>query len=457
MMKKILLILLIFFGLGLFSQSKLEKYWYYRKRLTDYFVKVGPNIGESVVAERLNDLELYKYKIGDGTIDLGWYISVLATEYALLKQNNQNTNETLQELYYAMRAYERLDLCEDKPPWNKSTAELDGFFNRKDEEMFEFPDVYFSLEGRNKGLTSNDLWGYKPPGHPTWIDELDNYDFDPNSKDIAMSQDQAIALLMGFALVKRSFYDENVGFYDLDGNYTNINFNSWARYLADLIVKYIRKDLWLIKDPNGDNVEAGHNAFANSYGFAEAGQYITGHFYHNLVTLEPAAWFAWSSQKIPNPVNDYNTTMAMTLAAIGDSWFFPLGTANSLFDAGSIWRRHHVFVLLYSYLHSIAVGWPSYNKNKIKEMLETAPCGGPYFWSNSNENFSCCGYVQGNPGGGWASTNRFRQIKDVQDNGQGKANFNGLDYMLLYNLYHLKENPVPYVDLRKRYFSESLP
>jgi len=55
-MERLLLILILFTtSIQIFSQSNLQnKYWYYRQRLTDYFVKAGPNVGESVVAEMLN-------------------------------------------------------------------------------------------------------------------------------------------------------------------------------------------------------------------------------------------------------------------------------------------------------------------------------------------------------------------------------------------------------------------
>ncbi len=54
-MKNLLLTLIILSSYTVFSQSKQEKYWFYRKRLTDYFVQIGHNPGESVVVERRND------------------------------------------------------------------------------------------------------------------------------------------------------------------------------------------------------------------------------------------------------------------------------------------------------------------------------------------------------------------------------------------------------------------
>jgi hypothetical protein len=50
---------------------------------------------------------------GDGPARLGWYIAVLASEWHLLHHNEQSTLQTEKEIYYALRAIERLDmLCE---------------------------------------------------------------------------------------------------------------------------------------------------------------------------------------------------------------------------------------------------------------------------------------------------------------------------------------------------------
>ena len=431
-MKKLISIVIIFSVFSAFSQDNMEKYWYYRQRLTDYFVKVGPKVGESIVAERLNDQKLHKYKIGDGTIDLAWYISVLATEYALLKNNNQNTDNTLQELYYAMLAYERLDRCEDKEPWNKSEAKLDGFFNR--EEILLYTDTSkFSLKGRNKNLNKKDIWGTKKPGQPTYISEIDAYYSYPISKGVAMSQDQAVHLLMGFALIVRSIEDKEITISDLDGKKRNINFYTWAQKLTDLIIEYIKKENWIIKDPNGDNVERGQNAVANSYGFAKAGKYITGKNYQNFVSYNPLESLFWNGQRIPNWVNPYNTTMVMALSAIGDSWQFPMGTANGLWFVGSVWRRHNLYVPLYIYLHNQSATWPSCNKKQIKNMLDSAPKYGTYYWGNTSDKNNQ------DLMGGWSTLNRFRTEKKEQDDGNENviANFNGLDFMLLFNLYSL--------------------
>lgn len=56
MVKFFFITILVLYSIKSISQSNQEKYWYYRKRLTDYFVKIGHNPGESVKSRRTNTL-----------------------------------------------------------------------------------------------------------------------------------------------------------------------------------------------------------------------------------------------------------------------------------------------------------------------------------------------------------------------------------------------------------------
>lgn len=76
------------------AQSNIEKYWYYRQRIQDGFIKYGENIGESMLADIRNAYKnenvnppVYSniLRWGQHSIYMGWYIGVLATEYKLLK------------------------------------------------------------------------------------------------------------------------------------------------------------------------------------------------------------------------------------------------------------------------------------------------------------------------------------------------------------------------------------
>jgi hypothetical protein len=141
----------------------LQKYWYYRWRLRNDFLYIGDQPGESIP---ISDRMTYGnpgVSFGDATQLLGYYISTLATEHTLLTETNrfQDLPMTRTELYYAFKAFERLDYyAEPKFPFVYDTVPtpspqngavqvkkiqqnvyepvLDGFFMRED-----FPKEFF--------------------------------------------------------------------------------------------------------------------------------------------------------------------------------------------------------------------------------------------------------------------------------------------------------------------------
>jgi hypothetical protein len=112
-MKKTIIIYILLVSnllcVGQNEEENLKKYWFYRTRLNQYFVKVGLNQGESLIASSRNTFNVKELNFSDQTMELGWYIGLLATEYKILADENQNTDNTLYELYCAYKAYERLD------------------------------------------------------------------------------------------------------------------------------------------------------------------------------------------------------------------------------------------------------------------------------------------------------------------------------------------------------------
>ena len=107
-MKKNLKIVLIIL-LGMVGQETMaqdaelrEKYWNYRHRLRTEFMKIGPDDGHSIPAENRSIVKVCgnvpgKYQTGDAALNLGEYITVLATEYKLLKDANQDVTATTNE------------------------------------------------------------------------------------------------------------------------------------------------------------------------------------------------------------------------------------------------------------------------------------------------------------------------------------------------------------------------
>ena len=101
------------------DQQNIAKYWKFRNNFRRDFIKIGDERGESIpMASRLpigcknnvdgsGDKGLLRW--GDGMIFHGHYIGFLATEYRLLKNSGEETTATLNELYYALSALNRID------------------------------------------------------------------------------------------------------------------------------------------------------------------------------------------------------------------------------------------------------------------------------------------------------------------------------------------------------------
>jgi hypothetical protein len=81
----------------------------------------------------------------------------------------------------------------------------------------------------------------------------------------------------------------------------------------------------------------------------------------------------WDLSRMPNWVNDFNSTMALALAAISDSWwdFTPFGYVNNtgfyIAKCGQVWNRETFYLLLYQVLQSKKTKW--YKKEKFCSKL----------------------------------------------------------------------------------------
>jgi len=118
-MKQLLLYLFVFLIIKGVSQNDLQnhkKYWYYKSRLNNDFIKISLDSGESIpFNERVPKDQPPHLQIipdlnaGDGGVRLGIYLSVLATEYKLLKNNGQDLSKIKHEIFCALDAINRID------------------------------------------------------------------------------------------------------------------------------------------------------------------------------------------------------------------------------------------------------------------------------------------------------------------------------------------------------------
>lgn len=248
-----------------FSQDyEYQKYWYYRKRLQEKFMVKGSSgnceLGKGGKSTIITNINVYSpfiineglpdeikfniraFDVGDGSMRLGWYIGVLATEYKLLENAKQPTDAVMHELYLALMAFERLDaIAEKRFSKNAEDCRIDGFFVRDDVSN----DFAFEYMRRQNWIPSKDAYINAAAS----LDFIDRYPFYKsgyieNEKEIVwqkptgdyMSKDHISHMLLGMALVKRSFENKEYSFLDENGNTINFNFHSHVINKADQIL-----------------------------------------------------------------------------------------------------------------------------------------------------------------------------------------------------------------------------
>lgn len=452
-----LLLLLIAVCSDSFAQNEqlnLQKYWHYRYRLVNYYLVVGEGPGMSLPADIRHRYNGGSLRWGEGTVYLGYYIGVLATEYRLLKDAGQNTDQTLTELYYALKAAVRLDNVAEAS-WNLPNA-TNGFLIRDDVPSTFLQDHYTEL---NRNLISQ--WppitiGSGRPGEVTSMesDYYSNY-LAGTPEDNAVSQDNIYPLIMGFALVNRFVDSGMLSFYDyVAGASIAVDIKDMAIDETDCIVQYVKENThgvsnhhWVIKDPNG-NIVIGGNPIFCAHALALAGEMITGEDYVDFHT-DPAAWQLCQDPNFTlcDPISNQSSVhpMVMVLAALTNSFeaFGPNG-ANTTpsqilalgdYDAGGIggcayFDSHFGWDVFYGMLWDVFHGGPNYIGDLCyaQQILNSAFWDGPFYHDATDKAYP-----------GWCASRRFFDDSPRQNNGKPafEGNYNGLDFMLMYNLYHL--------------------
>ncbi len=199
-----------------------QKYWNLRERFRKYYVSLGKDKGQGIpVAKRQigsyggnRCSNLYGSSSGwmswgDATSYLGDYMCTLATEYALLVQEGKGTAATLNELYYALNALDRLDgFAEPTFSNNNLPPTYNGFFLRDDVEQSTV--TKWNYEYDNVGV-QDPLLNYRC----VTTDHLSNLNDDlflnpqgqvvprGNSATNEPSFDQISNILTGFSFIKK--------------------------------------------------------------------------------------------------------------------------------------------------------------------------------------------------------------------------------------------------------------
>lgn len=557
-MKAILfLILFILGGTECFSQNEnffmkgeLSKYWFYRWRLRNDFMVMGSEQGQSLLIDTRNPEAKNLIKWGDATILHGYYLTMLATEHRILQPlgrfEDLKNNEL--ELYYAIKAYERLDYNSETfyssdpdpnkdVPWDVNDTPLPGSVNGyvyRDDVPPTFisnnpaggslndpTDNYYKLNNGKTGVKYGhtfyntgdyeDLW--KPCEYE--MEDENNYLVAPVLSNPHLpivdhlkgrdekcygiaeeSQDQMIRLLLGFQMIVWSIPNVNVGI-DLDNNGTTdayMNFSKEARrHATNLIGRaagYFKgtfqfgvntnmywpawsqflgtSSFWTIRGPRhqATSLGAGITYYLppmqrvsqllytpnNDLGITTP-LYAKAGFNNYLTDTWQTAWntglFGYGgagNAKMTILMNILSNTGNMPLHTMGRHIYEK--SKGNLGDEEKDYRWHPFYVPQYDYIW----GWnPSGNANKerkkecfdmAKFMMHLAPCIGPYnFWMDPTNNGTTDQLAPNGFPPFWKTPMLWDHgakewSGSYQEHHITTGFFNGVDYMILYNLIY---------------------
>jgi len=294
-----------------------KKYWYFKSRLNNDFLKIGLDSGESIPfnqrGHNATGFSIPNAKTdmlaGDAAATLGYYIATLATEYKLLQVSNQKTDKIKHELFCALSAINRIDY-KAEGTIQYGSEKLNGFFIRDDipknfvrKNYSHFN--YFS--DWNGNIDQSNLLPVNNNTHKGFASQMENGVFKTysnwqgsvqgnGSKETTYeSQDQVYNLLFGLAFVSKF-----IPMYETDNGNTfgygsgETSLKQEAINITNRIVNHIRnpKDLnnndcgnpgntfpnnWRIRNPATCNlVDIGNNAEAFAYAIAESQCFING-------------------------------------------------------------------------------------------------------------------------------------------------------------------------------------
>jgi len=441
------------------EQQRQLKYWYYRERLkTRFMINIGPGHGEGMPSSFRNDHNSPgKMQWGaDATIDLAYYIITLATEYDLLSQNGQNTDATLNELFYAVDAINRLDYyCE---AWWGTSGGVNGFFMRDDCCFDCWDDIqgtynsnYFSTFANLNIKSGGQLNGIESE----WIESKKN-----NKPKHAMSIDQVLHIYLALCVVANKVQNISppLGQGFIDGSVT---YSEAAQEIMKRVIDYIHDKSklstpyqWKIFDPVGNEVLAGPSAYLEAAALSKANKDLCSYYNpkQSLQAVDPT----WGAAVIAFKTITTNPWVfltgeglkflnCMTFAGpsgnLNNFGALPFATKINLWSShlNQKWPSVHI-PLLNQYLY----GTPDYHGNPYyRDLLDEAPCFGPYNYSEDCEDLHYQAY-------NWSSTTLL--IHPERRGGCGHdenlhdprldfaGDYNGLDYMVIYNLFCLTKN-----------------
>ena len=365
---------ILFSAIPLLAQNPLEvKYDRYKERFRTKFLRKTEDPRQ---AGNFLVIETRGYNGNNTYVDVTWYmgmyLSVLATEYHILKEKHldEQANESIREINNMLIAINRLDSVAET--YFGKEPSLNGFFVRSD--IVENPYV--------------------------------------------MSQDQVWGLLYGFRFIIEFVDDEKVV--------------RETRAIAERIVRALnplvneegkkKKHQWMVIDPNGKVVQPPVDLYSTRYAFVLSLEAILG----REVDIKGKSFFSKRMYNLSHAMtyhhflfkqdrNMFNTYGILSLYILAE----PEKALPLCIQVEDMVKKFYPEGVLSHFPLSAAIlSHQKLDRNPqyYLRILQAAPEQGPEFNANSKL---------------WNRTNIFGAF--WQDYNRGE--YTGLDYMLLYNLY----------------------
>lgn len=489
-----------------------EKYWWYRYRLVNDFMKIGPNPGESIPAylrhrgyNTGDPVVVGHLTWGDATQALGHYIAITATEHKILEDNSWPTERAAMENYFSQNAFERLDehaeaYCRDihatyPNNGNPQSSDLNGFFIRDDVDEnfvarnylhFNRPGIISSLPVVNRpgpfhklheefdlglfGTTHNasadsgvqsDYYVREWPSSSLWNSSYTySWTFGPPpilppvapQYPFEESQDQLTEINAGLGLTAQLCGGPGGNYLGIiglqskaaDNIFRNVN---WA-YSGSLP--------WLIENPTAQNPHCvygvgpefywdvscgdvgGASIHASAPAIAEFTQTTTAGYHSagSFITSAPTSDFLFQASQLPSSANAMFTD---NYVAYSRNWYTLYLPIPFNFAINTSWNRikHHALnnsfqtphiPLIYKIIHGGGIDFDPNDDGQLSypQMLDFSVFCGNFSYDDNMSNW-----------GDWHYSSQdalsFASQRGIKNN----ADFNGLDYMELFNLYSL--------------------
>jgi len=420
----IIFILIVSLGNAQTSKENLEKYNTYKTNLK-YFRVVGEGAKRSIIGERRAGL----LSFGDGGVNQGWYIGVLATEYAvsIKNKNIRGAQKTLLELYYALLSLNRLDAVSQSRYIHEQAPNYSDTLNAiavRTDGWSDIPDVeyYDAINEKNKEAYPINHQGK----HWESITTMERQYYAPPHKHDYFSQDQLYHVLMGLYLTYNYVNIEH-SFSLSDGTQKTINFRTMAKDIALRFIHTVADHHFKLKTPEGKTSYGGYAViYANpliSLAQAMGSEHKFKKRNNPFWNLSGGVGASW-------PLNKTDLAhMHLVMASISDARF-----SITRSNAKAIYRqakdKTYQWEAFYPLLHNNLWGEKPMSDSYyqlVEGVLNSAPKINP----------------QNNAAGGpegWRAYPKFMKSAEHQKGGNPNfsAYYSGIDYMLLYNLYQLR-------------------